>query len=213
MTPQFFPRSERWPVQASLLGGAHAPLIVKALNDPVLIVYMGWYVDSLSEGPVWHRWAHQLEKDPSGPRVGVAFLSALYGLACHGMVEFCGTGEEVPTLRVCSESAESGLLDGTLESELLDHVRRHGGCTIASLLEHVLPKKGWLRRDHPEDWLRKRGIELHGQDASPEHLVAALGLAALFVELEAGLGIEEPRRDRLEELLYAIEIATFRCLE
>lgn len=213
MAREFFPSNERWPLTASLLGGAHAQLILGALNDPVMIVYTGWYVDSLRKGPVWHRWDHQFEKDPFGPRVGIAFLSALYGLACHGLLEFCtDPGAKAPSVRACSVTPKADLLDGTVECEILDHVRVHSGCAIEALLDHVLPK-GSLRRGNAEHWLRDHRIRLHGQDPSPERLVAALALAAQFVELEAGLGIEEQRRDRLEELLYEIEIATFRHLE
>lgn len=213
MTPQLFPRWSHWPLHSSALGGAHAQLIIAALNDPALIVFAGWNVDSFQSGPVWHRWAKQLEKDALGPRIGVAFLSALYGLACHGMLQLPGTGGNAPLMRLGAERDGSALLAGSLEAELLAYARDRDGCSIQDAIEHLLPKKGWLRRDHPEDWFHKHGIALHGRDAKPERLVASLGLAALFVELETGRGIEEPQGEELAKLLEKTEKATFQHLE
>jgi hypothetical protein len=188
-------------------------LIIAALNDPALVVFTGWYVDSLQKGPVWHRWAKELEKDALGPRIGVAFLSALYGLACHGMLELRDSGGRALVLHPGSGPDDSALIAGSLEGQLLAHVLGHEGCTLEHAIDHLLPKKGWLRGDHPEGWFQKHGIVLHGRDAQPERLVAALGLAALFVELETGSGIEEPQGEQLAALLEKTEKATFQHLE
>jgi hypothetical protein len=207
MTLQPFPRTTRWPARASVLGGAFAHLILQALTDPSLISYTGWYMDDLERGPIWHRWWYRLDKKKDASvRVGVAFLSALYALADHGIVEFTTARGEDPRVRAGFELGDDRLLGANLEAAIVRCVHRRGEPSIKELLADAIPPSAPRRRDRADEWLQVQRMQ--PRDSEPEQLAAALELAARFVELEAGLGLEGPDQDQLEDLLAQIELAS-----
>lgn len=206
MTALSFPTMDDWPANASVLGGSFAGQILHALNDPVMIMYTGWYVDSLKEGPVWHRWLHKQKKEARTPRMGIAVISALYGLIARRIIEIDSAMVERSILFKPGTN-EVGVQDGVLERTIAGAVRDSGRLPISRLVEDLVPVK--LSRKGQEEWLRDKGIQLSVLEPDPADLLAGLHLAGLLVRLEAAVDLLEPAREALEDVLFDIEMAVY----
>jgi hypothetical protein len=204
-----FPKIQGWPTNASVLAGTFAGPILHALMDPVMLVHTGWYVDSLGKGPVWHRWLHRLDKGAQTPRIGIAMVAALYGLATRDIVVFDRAAARMPiSLKPGASTSEAQ--DGLLEESIARVVRDRDQILVRDLVEGLVPAK--LSRQQQEDWLRDRGISWHGRNADPAALVAGIHLAGLFVRLEVGLDVLEQEHESVESLLSEIEMAVHERL-
>jgi hypothetical protein len=188
-----FPRPViAWPADASLLGYEFASLLIDALHQGPLLAYLGWYVDSSTEGPVWHRWG----KGEEG-RIGVSLIVSVYALWSAGRIDVVvhprapslevfltlaeATGQALPPLEqeILARLATSRLRPGELVESLPLPSRRRG---IASWVVSGAPsadREGWYEQ-----------TSTFAEDA-PVRVGQALELAKSLVVLEAGADLPE----------------------
>jgi hypothetical protein len=209
-----------WPTDASLLGYEFADLLIDTLNQGCLISYLGWYVDSPAEGPVWHRWG---KGDDEETKLGVSLIVSVYALWVGGLLDLVvhpqGNRSSMVYL-VPTGNTDQQL--PPLEKDLLSLLRGRERMRAQDLVQQLpLPSKrrglgAWFFSGAPS--AQKRGYggwfgrtSTYPSDA-PNWVQRALDLAKALVALEAGSDVAEDERDRRDEATYVIELEIFDAI-
>ncbi len=209
-----------WPADASLLGYEFAGLLIETLNQGCLISYLGWYVDSLAEGPVWHRWGKSEDEET---KLGVSLIVSVYALWVGGLLDVVvqSEGNRISMVSLVPTGNPAPHLP-SLETDLLSLLRGRERMRAQDLVQKLpLPSKrrglgAWFFSGAPS--AQKGGHRGWFERTSkfpsdgPDWVQRALDLAKALVALEAGSDVPEDERDRRDEATYLIELEIFDAI-
>jgi len=212
-----------WPADASLLGYEFADLLIETLNQGCLVSYLGWYVDDLAKGHVWHRWGMCKTEET---QLGVSIIVSVYALWTGGLLDVVVQSEGnrtsmvslVPTGNAAPQSPRLPPLERDLLSILQtrEQVRAH---ELVQLLPLPSKRRGlgaWFssaapaaRMREPPGWFEKTSSF---PSTAPDWVERALDLAKALVALEAGSDVPEDEQDRRDDATCVIELEIFDAI-
>lgn len=214
------------PEEASLIAYEFHALLIQVLNQGCLISYIGWYVDSLARGPVWHRWGKGEQA-----KLGVSLIASVYALWVRGLLDIVvrpGEGRALDV--VLSRGVDPTPVLPPLETDILALVGPGSEASARDIVERLaLPSKkrgigAWFFSGTPSKKEQgQSGWFAHTStwhsEAAPVHVQQALDLAKALVALQVGTDlagraeIDEPELERREEALDVIEVEIFDALQ
>jgi hypothetical protein len=208
-----------WPRDASLIGYGFSGLLIAALNQGPLIAYLGWYVDSSTEGPVWHRWSNGEDA-----HLGVSLVVGIYALWIGGCLDVVLESQDGQATAFLVSSGKPGQDLAPLEQDILNLIHAHTRLHARALVE-CLPfpskKRGigaWFFSGAPSQkakgesgWFKQTSTFY---EDGPAWVQRALDLAKGLVALQAGSDLEdEIERDRRDEATFSIETGIFDAIQ